>query len=174
MLFLQSVTKYAEKIKQADEPKMIEKESGVILKDNPNAGKNGGATWAYEVGSQTMVCPIIVENLSPPSQMLVEMLCEERGFFLEIADSIRGFGLTILKGLMELRDGKIWARFLVEANRDVTRMDIFLSLVQILEHNSLVRSTEQAAKVMNNGVPSFADHQRSPLPIPVGIAERLQ
>lgn len=42
------------------------------------------------------------------------MLCEERGFFLEIADIIRGFGLTILKGVMELRDRKIWARFLVE------------------------------------------------------------
>jgi hypothetical protein len=45
------------------------------------------------------------------------MLCEERGFFLEIADTIRGFGLTILKGLMELRDGKIMARFLVEVKK---------------------------------------------------------
>uniref|UniRef100_A0A0A9GBP6 BHLH domain-containing protein n=1 Tax=Arundo donax TaxID=35708 RepID=A0A0A9GBP6_ARUDO len=174
MLFLQSVTKYAEKLKQADEPKMIDKESGVVLKDNLNAGKNGGATWAYEVAGQTMVCPIIIEDLSPPGQMLVEMLCEERGLFLEIADKIRGFGLTILKGLMELRDSKIWARFLVEANKNVTRMDIFLSLVQLLEQNSLVRSTEQMAKVMNNGVPSFADQQRSPLAIPVGIAKRLQ
>ncbi|RCV34980.1 hypothetical protein SETIT_7G202100v2 [Setaria italica] len=174
MLFLQSVTKYAEKIKQADEPKLIDKESGVILKDNQDAGKNGGATWAYEVAGKTMVCPIIVEDLSPPGQMLVEMLCEERGLFLEIADNIRGFGLTILKGLMELRDGKIWARFLVETNREVTRMDIFLSLVQLLEQNSLVRSNEQMAKVMNSGVPSFTDHQRSPLPIPVGVAERLQ
>ncbi|TVU00876.1 hypothetical protein EJB05_53678 [Eragrostis curvula] len=151
MLFLQSVTKYAEKIKQADEPKMIDKESGVILKDNPKAGKNGGATWAYEVAGQTMVCPIIIEELSPPGQMLVEMLCEERGFFLEIADNIRGFGLTILKGLMEARDGKIWARFLVEANRGVTRMDIFLSLVQLLEQNCLAGSTDQVTKVMNNG-----------------------
>ena len=45
------------------------------------------------------------------------MLCEQRGFFLEIADTIRGFGLTILKGLMELRDGKIMARFLVEVEK---------------------------------------------------------
>ncbi|EES11275.1 hypothetical protein BDA96_06G198800 [Sorghum bicolor] len=174
MLFLQSVNKYAEKIKQADEPKIIDKESGVVLKDNPDAGRNGGATWAYEVAGQTMVCPIIIEDLSPPGQMLVEMLCEERGLFLEIADNIRGFGLTILKGQMELRDGKIWSRFLVEANREVTRMDIFLSLVKLLEQNSLVRSTDQMAKVMNNGVPSFANHQRSPMPVPVGIAERLQ
>lgn len=174
MLFLQSVNKYAEKIKQADEPKIIDKGSGVILKDNPVAGTNGGATWAYEVAGQTMVCPIIIEDLSPPGQMLVEMLCEEQGLFLEIADNIRGIGLTVLKGRMELCDGKIWSRFLVEANREVTRMDIFMSLVQLLEQNSLVRPTDQMAKVMNNGVPSFANHQRSPLLVPVGIPERLQ
>ncbi|PVH66778.1 hypothetical protein PAHAL_1G344600 [Panicum hallii] len=181
MLFLQSVTKYAEKIKQADEPKMISKDSsavlndnssGVVLKDDPSAGSSGGATWAYEVAGQTMVCPIIVEDLAPPGQMLVEMLCEERGFFLEIADTIRGFGLTILKGLMELRDGKIMARFLVEANKNVTRMDIFLSLVQLLQQNSLNRSSDQLTKVINNGVPSFAEHQQSPISIPVGLAGR--
>lgn len=44
------------------------------------------------------------------------MLCEERGFFLEIADLIRGMGLTILKGVMEARDDKIWARFAVEVS----------------------------------------------------------
>lgn len=42
------------------------------------------------------------------------MLCEERGLFLEIADIIRGLGLTILKGVMETRNDKIWARFAVE------------------------------------------------------------
>jgi hypothetical protein len=46
------------------------------------------------------------------------MLCEERGLFLEIADNIRRSGLTILKGLMEARDGKIWTRFLVEVEKD--------------------------------------------------------
>jgi hypothetical protein len=61
------------------------------------------------------------------------MLCEERGFFLEIADLIRGLGLTILKGVMEARNDKIWAHFVVEANRDVTRMEIFMSLVRLLE-----------------------------------------
>lgn len=42
------------------------------------------------------------------------MLCEERGLFLEIADIVRGLGLTILKGMMETRNDKIWARFAVE------------------------------------------------------------
>lgn len=73
---------------------------------------------------------------------------------------------------MELRDGKIMARFLVEANKNVTRMDIFLSLVQLLQQNSLNRSSDQLAKVISNGVPSFAEHQQSPISIPVGLAER--
>lgn len=44
------------------------------------------------------------------------MLCEERGYFLEIADIVRGFGLTILKGVMEARKDKIWAHFIVEVH----------------------------------------------------------
>lgn len=44
----------------------------------------------------------------------LQMLCEERGSFLEIADVVKGLGLTILKGVMESRNGKIWAHFTVE------------------------------------------------------------
>lgn len=44
------------------------------------------------------------------------MLCEEQGLFLEIADLIRGLGLTILKGVMETQKDKIWARFVVEVD----------------------------------------------------------
>ncbi|KAL6966735.1 hypothetical protein U1Q18_032527 [Sarracenia purpurea var. burkii] len=94
-----------------------------------------------------MVCPIIVEDLNPPRQMLVEMLCEERGLFLEIADIIRGLGLTILQGVMETRNDKIWARFTVEANRDVTRMEIFLSLVHLLE-----QTVKSSAAASGNGI----------------------
>ncbi|KAK1258388.1 Transcription factor LHW [Acorus gramineus] len=170
MLFLQSVAKYADKLKQTDEPKMIGEESGVVLKDNSN-GSGGGATWAFEVGGQTMVCPILVEDLNPPGQMLVEMLCEERGFFLEIADIIRGFGLTILKGIMEVRDDKIWARFLVEAHREVTRMDIFLSLVQLLQ--------QTASGAAFNGLPTkatdtFPNYQPPPMQHSISLADRLQ
>ena len=49
---------------------IISKEGGLLLKDN----FEGGATWAFEVGSQSMVCPIIVEDLNPPRQMLVEVV----------------------------------------------------------------------------------------------------
>ncbi|KAG6468806.1 hypothetical protein ZIOFF_073499 [Zingiber officinale] len=105
-----------------------DEEGGLLMKDN----FEDGATWAFEVGTQPMICPIVVEDLNPPRQLLVEMLCKERGSFLEIADFIRGLGLTILKGVMEARKSKVWARFAVEANRDVTRMEIFLSLSAIV------------------------------------------
>ncbi|XXG76119.1 hypothetical protein AAC387_Pa08g0541 [Persea americana] len=174
MHFLQSVTKYADKLKQIDEPKIIGKESGVVLKD-ASSGSGTGATWAFEVEGQTMVCPILVEDLNPPGQMLVEMLCEERGFFLEIADTIRGFGLTILKGVMEVRDDKIWARFVIEANRDVTRMDIFLSLVGLLQQTTGSSSSESHPnKVADCSVPVIADYQQSPMPIPISLADGIQ
>jgi hypothetical protein len=60
----------------------------------------------------------------------------------------------------------------LQANKNVTRMDIFLSLVQLLQQNSLNRSSDQLAKVISSGVPSFAEHQQSPMLIPVGLAER--
>ncbi|KAI3822086.1 hypothetical protein L1987_09667 [Smallanthus sonchifolius] len=128
MLFLQSVAKHTDRIKQADEPK----------KNKDNDPNSNDATWAYELGNQPMACPLVVEDLSTPGQMLIEILCEERGFFLEMVDIIKGFGVIILKGVMELRD-KIWARFIVEAEakRHVTRHEIFSALVQFLQATSL-------------------------------------
>ncbi|KAM6595775.1 hypothetical protein CsatA_006299 [Cannabis sativa] len=165
MLFLQSVTKHADKLKQTGESKIINKEGGLVLKDN----FEGGATWAFEVGSQSMVCPIIVEDLNPPRQMLVEMLCEERGFFLEIADLIRGMGLTILKGVMEARNDKIWARFAIEANRDVTRMEIFMSLVQLLEQTIKGGGVSSTNAIENNGL---MVHESIPQATPVVVTGR--
>jgi hypothetical protein len=46
--------------------------------------------------------------------VFLQMICEDRGIFLEIADFIKGLGLTILRGVMEARKSKIWARFTVE------------------------------------------------------------
>ncbi|KAK4791229.1 hypothetical protein SAY86_031642 [Trapa natans] len=131
MLFLNSVTKHADMLKEPGESKIIHKEGGLLLKDN----FEGGSTWAFEVGSQSVVCPIIVEDLDPPGQLLVEMLCENRGLVLEIADMIQGFGLTILKGMLESRNDKVWARFSVEANRDLSRKEIFMSLIRLLDQN---------------------------------------
>ncbi|KAF3439470.1 hypothetical protein FNV43_RR17748 [Rhamnella rubrinervis] len=160
MLFLQSVTKHADKLKQTGESKIVNKEGGLLLKDN----FEGGATWAFEVDSQSMVCPIIVEDLNPPRQMLVEMLCEERGFFLEIADLIRGMGLTILKGVMEARNDKIWARFAVEANRDVTRLEIFMSLVHLLEQAAKAGASSADAIENNTLMVQHSFPQAAPIP----------
>ncbi|KAK6247455.1 hypothetical protein QUC31_019020 [Theobroma cacao] len=160
MLFLQSVTKHADKLKQTGESK---------IKEN----FEGGATWAFEVGSQSMICPIVVEDLNPPRQMLVEMLCEERGFFLEIADLIRGLGLTILKGVMETRNDKIWARFAVEANRDVTRVEIFMSLVRLLEQAVKGSASSANAFDSNNMMVQHSFPQAASIPA-TGRASSLQ
>lgn len=142
MLFLQSVTKYADKLKETNKPKLIDQEDGVAVSDKCTMERGGGGvTWAFKVGATPMVCPVIVEDLSSPGQMLVEMLCEERGFFLEIADMIRSYGLTILKGVMEIREDKIWAQFIVEVklntNQSITRINVFLSLMELLQQTNI-------------------------------------
>ncbi|KAM3396538.1 transcription factor isoform X1 [Capsicum galapagoense] len=136
LLFLQGVTKHAEGLKKTEGLKFINQQDS---KTPFNSKANGtGVTWACEIGEQTMVCPLIVEDLSTPGQMLIEILCNEQGFFLEMVDIIRGFGLNILKGVMESRETKMWAHFVVEAegNRLVTRHEIFSSLVQFLQLTS--------------------------------------
>ncbi|KAG7028217.1 Transcription factor LHW, partial [Cucurbita argyrosperma subsp. argyrosperma] len=142
MLFLQSVTKYADKLKETNEPKLIDQENGVGISDKCTTERGGGGvTWAFKMGSTPMVCPVIIEDLSSPGQMLIEMLCEEKGFFLEIAEMIRSYGLTILKGVMEVREEKIWAQFVVEvklnANRSVTRINVFVSLMELLQQANI-------------------------------------
>ncbi|KAI5058962.1 hypothetical protein GOP47_0025972 [Adiantum capillus-veneris] len=122
MLFLQNVTLHADNLKKNGE-----------LKDDVESG----ASWALELGGEeTGHPPILVKNLNQPRQLLVVMFCEEKGHFLEIADVIRSLGLTILKGVMETRADKIWARFVVEANRDVRRLDIMMSLTRLLHVNN--------------------------------------
>eukprot|EP00252_Welwitschia_mirabilis_P005517 TRINITY_DN15995_c0_g1_i3.p1 TRINITY_DN15995_c0_g1~~TRINITY_DN15995_c0_g1_i3.p1 ORF type:complete len:1015 (-),score=158.32 TRINITY_DN15995_c0_g1_i3:575-3619(-) len=177
MLFLQSVTKHAEKLKQSSEPKSMSKNGSLGMKEN----LGGGASWALELGGQTMERPIIVENMSQPRQLLVEMLCEERGLFLEIADIIRRLGLTILKGVMEAREDKIWAHFVVEANRDVHRVEILWSLMQLLQQNSKNNSSQtntQPSVITHQandaGSQTFGCFQKNPAPHAISMAERLQ
>ncbi|XVF12907.1 hypothetical protein REPUB_Repub08aG0160400 [Reevesia pubescens] len=126
LLFLQGVTKYADGIKQDNEPKLIDQENGMVPKHNK---MSGGATWAFEVGAQGV--PIVVKDLNPPGQMLIEMLCEDRGFFLEIADVIRGNRLNILKGVMELQEDKIWARFIVEITGREVAVAVAVAMLNI-------------------------------------------
>ncbi|KAL6979405.1 hypothetical protein U1Q18_021072 [Sarracenia purpurea var. burkii] len=118
MLFLQSVTNHAEKVKQAEERKICMIDDQMVLNDF-SCSSSYNAMWAFEVGAQIIVDPVDVKDLRLPGQKLIQMLCEEKGFFLEIVDVIQGFGLTILKGVMELRENKIWACFIVEAEVNI-------------------------------------------------------
>ncbi|KDP26554.1 hypothetical protein JCGZ_17712 [Jatropha curcas] len=128
MLFLESITKHADKLNKCAESKMYQKGA-----DSSNYEK--GSSWAVEVGGHLKVSSIVVENLNKNGQMLVEMLCEECSHFLEIAEAIRSLGLTILKGITEVHGEKTWICFMVEGqnNRVMHRMDILWSLVQILQ-----------------------------------------
>ncbi|KAK9280728.1 hypothetical protein L1049_003616 [Liquidambar formosana] len=136
MLFLQSITKHADKLKKCAESKVCNKEKGIL----GSSSYEQGSSWAVEVGSHLKVCTIIVENLNMNGQMLVEMVCEECSHFLEIAEAIRSLGLTILKGVTEARGEKTWICFVVEGqnNRNMHRMDILWSLVQILQPKTAV------------------------------------
>ncbi|KAL8535575.1 hypothetical protein ACS0TY_011271 [Phlomoides rotata] len=154
--FMQSLTKHAATLKQIDEPKSEE----VI--------NNGGVTWACEVGDQNMICPLIVEDLSTPGQMLIEMLCEEQGLFLEIVDIIRGFGLSIHKGVMEVHEtNKIWAHFMVEAegNRCISRHEIFSSLIQLLQMTGQSANHDHG-NVMSLPMSGFNNFEAFPINFP--------
>ncbi|XP_010430608.1 PREDICTED: transcription factor bHLH157 isoform X2 [Camelina sativa] len=124
MEFMQSLAKYADRLKQPYESKLV---------------KEKERTWAVEVGDddeeEAVVCPIIVEDMNRQGEMQIEMVCEERGEFLEIGDVVRGLGLKILKGVMETRKGQIWAHMIVQANNpQVTRHQVFYSLVELFQH----------------------------------------
>ncbi|XP_031744622.1 transcription factor bHLH155 isoform X2 [Cucumis sativus] len=110
MLFLQGITKHADKLTKCANMKLHQKGSGML----GTSDTDQGSSWAVEVGGQLKVCSIIVENLNKNGQILVEMLCEECSHFLEIAEAIRSLGLTILKGITEAHGEKTWICFVVE------------------------------------------------------------
>lgn len=131
MLFMQCTTKHADKLQKCAESKLIDKETGVHV----YSSNEQGSSWAMEVENHLRVFPIMIENINLSGQMLIEMLCENCTRFFEIAEAIRSLGMTILKGSTEACGGKIWICFVVEGqnNRNVHRMDILWSLVQILQ-----------------------------------------
>ncbi|ESQ51713.1 hypothetical protein EUTSA_v10016331mg [Eutrema salsugineum] len=124
MLFLQNVTKHADKLSKSTNTKMQQKETGTQ-----------GSSCAVEVGGHLQVCSIIVENLNKQGMVLIEMLCEECSHFLEIANVIRSLDLIILRGITEAQGEKTWICFVVESqnNKVMQRMDILWSLVQIFQ-----------------------------------------
>ncbi|XP_059431947.1 transcription factor bHLH155 isoform X3 [Corylus avellana] len=68
MLFLQSITKHADKLHKCANSKLHDKETGMV----GSSSFEHGSSWAVEVGGHLKVCSIIVENLNKNGQMLVE------------------------------------------------------------------------------------------------------
>ncbi|KAL9243012.1 hypothetical protein vseg_016954 [Gypsophila vaccaria] len=134
MAFMQNVTKHSDKLSKCAKSKGCG-DMGVL-----GSGFEQGSSWAVEVGGHMKICPILVENINMNGQMLIEMLCEDCDHFLEITEAIRSLGLTILKGITNGQGEKTWMRFVVEGqnNRNLHRMDVLWSLVQILQSKTTV------------------------------------
>ncbi|KAL9994253.1 putative transcription factor LHW [Helianthus debilis subsp. tardiflorus] len=103
MLFMQCITKHADKIGKCAEYKLL-------------GSQVQGSSWAMEVGNELKLCPIIVENIGTEGQMLVAMVCDEGVNFLEIAEAVRSLGLTIIKGVYDAYGDKTWMCFIVEVH----------------------------------------------------------
>lgn len=131
MLFLRSITDQADKLRQLVHQEAAQGKNWRSA-NKKDSGQNG-TSWAYDLGSEQQPCPIIVEDLEYPGNMLIEMLCGDHGNFLDIAEVIRRLELTILKGGMENHSGSTWARFIVEVPRGFHRLDIFWPLMQLLQ-----------------------------------------
>ncbi|KAG6697445.1 hypothetical protein I3842_09G199600 [Carya illinoinensis] len=129
MLHLRSVTSQSEKLRQLAHQKVADQENR-----GSSETKNGcqnGTSWAFEFGDGLQSCPIVVEDLEYPGHLLIEMLCNERGLFLEIAQVIRSLEFTILKGAVDYRSNNAWARFIVEGPKGFHRMDMFWPLMHL-------------------------------------------
>nr|WKE35245.1 basic helix-loop-helix family protein [Rosa persica] len=131
MTYLRSMTNQAEKLKS-----YAHQDQEAPRCNNTNetpSGSSNGTSRAFELGNKLQISPIVVEDLEHPGHMLIEMLCDEHGLFLEIAQAIRRLELTVLKGVMETRSNNLWAHFVVEAPRGFHRMDVFWPLLHLLQ-----------------------------------------
>ncbi|KAK4359276.1 hypothetical protein RND71_021505 [Anisodus tanguticus] len=131
MLFLRSVTDQADKLRYQAHTEVAPDKS--LQSPEVKTSNQQGTCWALELGSVDQICPIIVKDLEYPGQMLIEMMCDDHGRFLEISDVIHRLELTILKGVMEKRSESTWAHFIVEASGSFHRLDIFWPLMQLIQ-----------------------------------------
>ncbi|KAL5550290.1 hypothetical protein UlMin_000466 [Ulmus minor] len=131
MLHLRSVTDQAKKLKGFT-PREVGSHKNVKQSGNHDTFHNG-TSRAFDFGSNLQVCPIVVDDLDYPGRMLIEILCDDHGTFLEIAQLIKRLELTILKGAMENHSNNTWARFVVEASKCFHRMEIFWPLLHLFQ-----------------------------------------
>ncbi|XP_038993178.1 transcription factor bHLH157-like [Hibiscus syriacus] len=132
MLYLRSVTNRAEKLRQWVHGEVTARKN-VRSSEMKNGYQKNQTSCGFEIRDELKLCPIVVEDLAQQGHLLIEMLCDEHGLFLEIAQVIRSFNLTILKGVMERSWNNTWAHFIVEASKDFNRLHIFWPLMQLLQ-----------------------------------------
>ncbi|CAA0830524.1 Unknown protein [Striga hermonthica] len=130
MLFLRNVTERADKLRHHHKEELDEE------KTRKPADLEKGKSWAVELGSEKLSCPIVVKDLDHPGQMMIQMVCTDCNGFLEIADVIHRLELTILEGTMEKStDGSWQARFIVETTGNFHRLEIFWPLMKLVQQN---------------------------------------
>ncbi|XP_039028700.1 transcription factor EMB1444-like [Hibiscus syriacus] len=132
MMYLTSVTNRADKLRQWVYGEVTARKN-VRSSEIKNGYHQNRTSCGFEIRDELKVCPIVVEDLAHQGHLLIEMLCDEHGLFLEIAQVIRSFNLTILKGVMESSSNNTWAHFVVEASKDFHRLHIFWPLMQLLQ-----------------------------------------
>ncbi|CAN1770064.1 Transcription factor bHLH157 [Linum perenne] len=118
MLYLRSVTDQALLLKQWLKPGQKVEQYRTRTSSESKGSAKHDAHWDFECFVEQKACPIHVEDLAHPGHLLIEVLCNERVMFLEIANVIRGVELNILKGVMQNREDNTWAHFIVEVNLD--------------------------------------------------------
>ncbi|KAE8685363.1 putative Desacetoxyvindoline 4-hydroxylase [Hibiscus syriacus] len=82
MVFLQGITKHAEKLSKCAESKMPPKGADML----GSSKYEQGSSWAVELGSHLKVCSIVVENVNKNGQMLVELLFAK--LMISLVDSL--------------------------------------------------------------------------------------
>ncbi|KAK7395242.1 hypothetical protein VNO78_15792 [Psophocarpus tetragonolobus] len=126
MLYLSKITSQAEKLKRLANRAVPE------CKRQKVNGSYPGRSCAFDFESE-LSWPIVIEDLECSGHMLIEMICNEHGLFLEIAQVIRKLDVTILKGILENRSSNSWACFIVEVPRGFHRMDVLCPLLHLLQ-----------------------------------------
>ncbi|XP_022640254.1 transcription factor bHLH155 isoform X2 [Vigna radiata var. radiata] len=126
MLYLRKITSQAEKLKR-----FANRTVGESKRQKMN-GSHPGRSCAFDFESE-LAWPIVIEDLECTGHMLIEMICNEHGLFLEIAQVIRKLDVTILKGILENRSSDSWACFIVEVPRGFHRMDVLCPLLHLLQ-----------------------------------------
>ncbi|KAE9618093.1 putative transcription factor bHLH family [Lupinus albus] len=132
MLYLRKVTSQAEKLKRFAHREVQkckkQKTKDSYLERSSTIDFKSELPW-----------PIVIEDMEISGHMRIEMICNEHGLFLEIAEVIQKMNLSILKGVLEDDSSSAWARFVVEVPRGFHRMDVLCPLLHLMQlrRNSL-------------------------------------